>query len=219
MSLDSQNQKAQAIKIQDLKNQEQEELAEILSKKYKIPYTDLSKVSINTDALRFIPEAEAHQAKMVSFKIFGKKISVAILTPNNDKVKEIIKDLENKGWDVQIYLVSENSLARAWEYYQELSKSKKSEAGLIEISNEKIERYLEEIKTINQVRDEVKKIEEQEQDNISSILEIILAGALSTGASDIHLEPQENDLRLRYRLDGVLQDIYKMNSRYYWPIK
>lgn len=218
MSSDSQNQKAQAIKIQDLKNQEQEELAEILSKKYQIPYADLSKVSINTDALRFIPETEARQAKMASFKIFGKKISVGILTPNNDKVKEVVKDLENKGWDVQTYLVSENSLTRAWEYYQELSKSKRSEAGLIEISNEKIERYLDEIKTINQVKGEIKKTEEQEDDNISSILEIILAGALSTGASDIHLEPQENDLRLRYRLDGVLQDIYKMDSKYYWPI-
>ncbi|HDQ16517.1 MAG TPA: type II/IV secretion system protein [Candidatus Vogelbacteria bacterium] len=218
MSLDSQNQKAKTAKMQDLRDQEQEELAEILSKRYNLPYSDLSKVSINTDALRFIPEAEARQAQMASFKIFGKKLSVAILTPNNNKAKEIIKDLENKGWNLQIYLVSENSLKKAWSYYQELSKSKKSEAGLIKISNERIERYLKEIKTVNQIKEEIKKIEKQKEDNISSILEIILAGALSTGASDIHLEPQENNLRLRYRLDGVLQDIYKINSKYYWPI-
>ena len=42
---------------------------------------------------------------------------------------------------------------------------------------------------------------------ISGILEVILAGGLVTDASDIHLEPEQNAVRLRYRLDGVLQDV------------
>ena len=47
---------------------------------------------------------------------------------------------------------------------------------------------------------------------ISRILEIILAGAISIKASDIHIEPEENSVRLRYRLDGVVNDILNIDK-------
>ncbi|OHA89625.1 MAG: hypothetical protein A3C70_02410 [Candidatus Zambryskibacteria bacterium RIFCSPHIGHO2_02_FULL_43_14] len=81
------------------------------------------------------------------------------------------------------------------------------------MSNEEI---LEVTKKVNSLEDVKKLIEGvlslKRAYRISKILEIILAGAISLQASDIHLEPEDKDLRLRYRLDGILTDILHFDS-------
>ena len=74
---DKQNQKVKTLLIQ-----EEEELAEILSQKYGLHYADLSVVVINTDTLRLLAEKEAREAGMAIFDGVGKKLSIAILSPN-----------------------------------------------------------------------------------------------------------------------------------------
>ncbi len=61
-------------KVKELRLNEEEEVARILSDKYGIGYIDLSGVSINTDALRLVPEAEAMEGNLAVFKIVGKKL-------------------------------------------------------------------------------------------------------------------------------------------------
>ncbi|MFA6275024.1 MAG: GspE/PulE family protein, partial [Candidatus Paceibacterota bacterium] len=82
-------------------------------------------------------------------------------------------------------------------------------AGMIEISEEDITRLTEQCKTITDIKTEIDKESglALNQGGISGILEVILAGGLVTDASDIHIEPEQKTIRLRYRLDGVLQDV------------
>jgi hypothetical protein len=72
----------QIKKLETLKKEEEEELARILSQKYGLDYVDLSKESISTDALRLIPEATARAAEAAAYDRVGKKVSVAIRTPD-----------------------------------------------------------------------------------------------------------------------------------------
>ena len=201
---DTQSQK----KLDDLKIKEAEDLARILSGRYGIPYIDLSTISINTDALRLIEEPIARDSKVAGFQMTGKKISIALLSPANPKIEPILNNLKDRGYTPVPFITSERSLERAWERYAEISKATVTKAGLVDISKELLSEVLEKTKSVEDVK---KQIEELTKDNksqgVSRILEIIIAGALATKASDIHMEPQEEEVRLRYRLDGILHDI------------
>lgn len=205
----------QSKRVDELHLKEAEQLAQVLAGRYGIPYIDLSKFSINSDALRLIPETDAREAGIAAFKVVGKKVDVAILTPNNPKVKEVISDLEGKNFTISQYMASQVNLDRAWDRYAEISASKKSDAGIISISDEEIKAFTERFQTLEDIK---KTMSEEEAkiaagEGISEILEIILAGALATKASDVHIEPEEAETRLRYRLDGVLQDVANFSHR------
>ncbi|MDO8183623.1 MAG: GspE/PulE family protein [bacterium] len=206
--------------LSDLHLQEAEELAEMLAIKYHRPYLDLSKIPINTDALRMIPEAEARTANLALFRIKGKELYLATTSPTNDAVKNIVADLENKNFNVNLYICSVAGLKRAWGRYTEIINSLPADIGIIDISNDTITADIKLMKTISDVR---KKISEEavvalKGGGITGIVEMILAGSLVTEASDIHIEPEENDIRLRYRLDGVLEDVLDLDRRVYQPI-
>jgi type II secretory ATPase GspE/PulE/Tfp pilus assembly ATPase PilB-like protein len=208
------NEDKQNKKIEELHKKEEEELASILSKKYGIGYIDLSRVSINTDALQLIGEEKARDAEMAVFGRVGKKLSVAVRSPNNVKTIEKIKELEDRGYKNSLFMVSRQSLLRAWERYGEISFATESKTGVLDISGEEIRGILGGIKGVGDSR---KLIEDtlgtKKSYRISRILEVVLAGGLAAEASDIHVEPEEEYIRLRYRLDGVLTDILTWRDR------
>src|SRR5258708_5681608 len=105
-------------------------------------------------------------------------------------------------------MVSKVSLEHVWSRYKDFSFAAGSAAGIVDISNDAIQRIITEIKTLEDISARITKtLAEKQSYHISRILEIMLAGALAIGASDLHLEPEEAYARLRYRLDGVLTDI------------
>jgi len=75
-------------RVANLRKKEEEDLASILSNKYGLEYIDLSAVSINTDALQLITEETSKEAEMAIFNKIGKKISIAVRSPNNEKAKK-----------------------------------------------------------------------------------------------------------------------------------
>lgn len=195
--------------IDGLRKKEAEELAQVMATHYKLPYLDLSRTLINTDALRLIPEAEARANGIVSFSLSGKNLKVALDSPDRPGTQEIIESLKNKNFNVTVGLASIFGLENAWKKYEEISKSEKSRAGLIEISSESIDEYTGKFKTLKDIQTELETESALalKQGGISGILEIIMSGGLVTEASDIHIEPEQENIRLRYRLDGVLEDV------------
>lgn len=194
--------------LKEIREKEAEDLAQILSQKYKLPYLDLSKVTIDIDALKLIPENEAKNAKLAVFQKTGDKLQVATQSPNPEEFKTAIKSLEQKGFSVSVYLVSETSLKRAWKRYSEVQIYAQIPKGLVEISTEKITEVLSQSKTIEDLKSSFTSATASKKERkTSEILEILLAGAIGADASDIHIEPQEKTVRLRLRLDGVLNDI------------
>lgn len=195
-------------RIKELYKEEAEQLAQALSQKYDLPYIDLSRLSINTDALKIVPEAIARESLFAPFEIKGRKVEAATSSPEHPKLHELLEELKNKGFLITLFIASKTSLDRVFERYAEVSGSLKAEAGLIDVSEEQLSHFLETVKTMDELVQTVNRtITEGKANSASKILEIVLAGAISIGASDIHFEPEEVDTRLRFRLDGVLQDI------------
>ncbi len=199
-----------------LRKREEEEVVEILSHKYGVQYVDLSLVAINTDALRLIKEDESHDAETVVFGRVGKRLSVAVRSPENSKAKMVIEKLKELGYDTVTFMASQESLKRAYERYADLSYATESKAGVFEISPAEIEELASKVQNLTDIGTLINEaIVIKKTYRITRILEVILAGGLSTEASDVHMEPEEAAVRLRYRLDGVLVDILTFDHETY----
>lgn len=206
----------QKKKLATLRIKEEEDLARILSAKYGLEYIDLSTKSINTDALRLLTQENAKRAEVALFAKIGKKISIALRTPNNEYVPEILDDLKRRGFVLTQYMVSLRSLQRAWERYADISFAVETKEGILDISGEEIKKIIENTKTLLGAKTEIAAtFAEKKTRRISRTFETILAAALSNNASDIHIEPEETIVRLRFRLDGVLTELLDMDLETY----
>ncbi|TSC70201.1 MAG: Uncharacterized protein CEO12_516 [Parcubacteria group bacterium Gr01-1014_46] len=203
-------------KLDELRKQEEEDLTQTLSSKYGIPYLDLTVTPINIDALRIITELETREAQIAIFNEINKLVSVGVLSPQNQKTQEALEKIKQKGYSVELFLVSHASLAKVWDRYKDLSYSFETKSGALDISNEQITEFLAKVQSIPDVKNLINEVLEMKKSyRISRIMEIILAGALSTNASDVHLEPEKDYVRLRYRLDGMLTDILDFDLETY----
>ncbi len=210
------NEDKQKIKLKELREQEEEGLAQMMSQKYRLPYIDLSISPVNIDALRIIKEKEAREIEVAPFNIINKKVSIAIISPNNNKTIALIEDLKDRGYVPFLFMASKQSLEKVWNRYKDLSYSMETKGGSLDIANEEIQDLVKSVKSANDVKKSIEIVLNQKKSyRISKILEIILAGAISINASDIHIEPEEKLAKLRYRLDGVLNDILELDHTTY----
>ncbi|HEX7724580.1 MAG TPA: GspE/PulE family protein [Candidatus Paceibacterota bacterium] len=208
---DKQNQR-----LNDLLHKEEEDLVQLLSAKYGVEYVNMQAVATNTDALRLIDEKTAREIKVSAYALTGKKLKIAARNPQDPRLAAIVTDLKNKGYEPEIYITSTMSLEKSWKAYKDLSYAYESKAGALEISSEEIAGIATQATSLPAV---VSIIENTLAGNksyrVSRILETLLAGALAINASDVHLEPEESYIRLRYRLDGVLHDVIHFDADTY----
>lgn len=206
----------QKERITALRGREEEALAETLAAHHGVPYLDLSVHPINIDALRVIKEADAREAEVAVFNATDKDINVAVLSPKNPKAITAIENLKSQGYRPDIFMVSHASLKKVWDRYKDLSYSFETQSGALDISNDEILKMTKEVTELPDIKRMIEEVLELKRSyRISRILEIILAGGLALKASDIHLEPEESKLRLRYRLDGVLTDVLFFDKETY----
>ncbi|MBI5005189.1 MAG: type II/IV secretion system protein [Candidatus Lloydbacteria bacterium] len=202
------NEEKQDKKVEELLEKEAEDLAVLLSQKYGLPYINLISTSINTDALRLVDETTARNALISPFKLVGNKVHTAIFTLENKATKSSLEDLKQKGYVPILYMASKKSLEHAWERYIEVSRAEETKAGVLDISSKELSELVKRVHTTDDVNKIINEtLQSKERQSTSHIFEVILAGGLSIGASDVHIEPEETSIRLRFRLDGVLHDI------------
>lgn len=202
------NEKKSEERLQELRTREEEQLAQMLSGKYGVDYVDLTSKSIDTDALRLVSEQEARTAEVAPFHKVNKILFVAMRSPERPDALTIVQNLEKLGYMVRRFIASRASLEHAWDRYHDISYATETEAGILTLSQGTIQEMLEKLKTMQDVQKEIDEYRlSKDTHRISRVLEIIMAGALSLGASDIHLEPEESGVRMRYRLDGVLVEV------------
>jgi len=197
----------QQSRLDELYKREEEDLVRILAEKYEIPYLDLTAISVNTDALKLIPEAVARESGIAVFRINGKKLSLVVISPKNEKVGTILDDLKRSGYEITLHMGSKRTLGKAWDMYKEISLAAETQGGVFDISATAVKESINQIKDIAELKQLLTGIaNETNRYKISKILEVVLGGAIAIGASDVHFEPEEKQVRLRFRLDGVLQD-------------
>ncbi len=195
----------------DMHEKEAEVLAKILSERYEIPYVDLSRIILNVNAVKLVTEDIARKVKVVVFSIDKYRVGVAAQTPKDPEVALVLEDLVHQGYTPTLHIASEFGIAHAWEGYKEVSYAKASTAGVMSVSDETMQRYVSIIKTIGDVKAVVEEsVASGDTHALSTVVEIILGGAIATGVSDVHIEPEKEIVRVRFRLDGILQDVVEI---------
>jgi len=149
--------------------------------------------------------------EIAPFKIVGKNLHVAVRSPQPEKLESLNTYFTDHGYTVHFYMASLLSLKKAWERYSEISLASESKVGAVSISGDVLKKIMEHMKSIDDVKSAIVEAEKDPTHTTSHILEIVLAGAIAIGASDIHFEPEEKVVRLRLRLDGVLHEVIEIS--------
>jgi len=202
------NEEKQIKDLQAIRTREEEALVQQTAQKIGVQYIDLTGIGVDTDALKIVSEKEARNIEIAPFKLTAKELHLATRSPLRQATQTKIKELEDQGYNVTTYMVSQKSLAKAWDRYKDVSLAFQSAGGLLDISDASLQKIANDIKT----NEDVKKmfedtLEEKMAHKVSRLMEILFGAAIATGASDIHIEAQEDDVRIRFRQDGVLHDV------------
>ncbi len=195
-------------KLASLRRQEEEEFLQIMSTKYGVQYIDLSGIVVSISAVQLLKEDVARASLVAPFQLAGKKLGVAVFSPTQENTKEVLASLAEQGYKIELFVASHASLEKVWERYKEISGSIKSEAGLVDISSESSSGLVDKFKTLDDVREAIKTaFEKKDSGHISKIFSVVLSGAIGIHASDIHIEPAEDMVYIRYRMDGILHEV------------
>lgn len=206
----------QAQEFEELRGKEAEALAQILADRYELPYVNLARVTIDNNAIGLIPEESARKAMLAVFHVDRKNASVAVQTPKSERVSAVVEELVRQGFTISLFVASEFGIKKAWEVYKEVSYAKAETAGVVSVSAATMERYVSLVKTIPDIKKIVlDAVSSGDAHSLSTVVEILLGGAVATGVSDIHLEPEKELVRVRYRLDGILQDVVELKHPNY----
>lgn len=202
--------------ITKLHQKEEEEFLQIMATKHGIPYADLSGVPVDTTAVGLLKENVARGALIAPFEVTNKKLKVGLFSPTQASTKEVLASLAERGYILDQYLVSHASLEKVWERYKEISGATKTEAGMVDISGENMEELVGKFNNLAAVAEALKStVAEKTARHISNIFSIVLAGAIGIHASDIHIEPAEDAIHIRYRVDGVLHEVVTLPHAIY----
>lgn len=204
------NEDEQQKRLHELRDGEEENLVAMLAQdKYGLDYIDLSSQPIDNDAIRLLSENEARTFGVGPYKLIGKKLFLAVLSPLAEGAVKAKEVLEAKGFVVTMVMASHKSIEKVWGRYQDLSFATTSRKGGLDISQDILAELSKKIKTTADAVLEIETAigEKDAKQHISRILEIVLGAGIGIGASDVHVEPMEDKVELRFRLDGVLQVI------------
>ncbi|MFH1129339.1 MAG: GspE/PulE family protein [Patescibacteria group bacterium] len=197
-----QNQKAEA-KIQLLHREAEEQKAKNLATELGFPYLDLRISTINDEALVLLTEAESKNAKAAIIEQKQKELFVGVLDPRLKETGEFVRSLESKGFVPKLNIVSESSIQRAWGRFQYAKPERKEISRRAEINAEELQQIQGGINTVQDLKEKLR----EKDIPTSELLNIVMAAGLKLDASDVHFENEAgNTTRLRYRLDGILQE-------------
>lgn len=194
--------------LADLRKREEEELVQHTAQKIGVAYIDLNGIGIDTDALKVIPEEESRRLEMAAFRGTAKDLHVAARSPLREATRDKVTELTKQGYQVNLYMVSQRSLAKAWDRYQDISLAFESAGGLLDISEDSLKNIVNSVKSNEDIARLFNEIINQKiSHKVSRLMEVLFGSGIATGTSDIHIEPGEHEVQIRYRQDGVLHNI------------
>ena len=202
--------------LQEHKEQEEERLMDYLSDKYGYPAIRITDVQVNPDALQLVKEVDAREAKMGAYKRLKGVLTIAVNEPNNEKLAEILRALEEKGYSHELTLASTKTLEQIWMYYKDIVSTSATAPGTLSITNEELEEKMQHIRSVEAVQELLRELKMMSRARrVSKNVEYIVATAVAVNASDIHIEPAPDGGVVRYRIDGVLTDIADLDALEY----
>ena len=173
--------------------------AQVLAEQWHMPFVDIMAEQIGPDVLAIVDQERSKRYGFVAFKREGGVVSIALSDPTNIELMDYL--LVTYGRETKFFVAPTNAIYSAIEKYYVVGNSIKEASS--EAKTEMIAEAGEEV-SIEQLR-------EMGQDApVIRLVNTIITQAIVEHASDIHVEPQKDHLRIRYRVDGILQEKQKL---------
>ena len=185
----------------------EEDLTRMLARQYRVPAVDLNRVNLDRRIIKLVPTALALKHLVLPLRRVGRKLTVAMANPADSRAIEDLTFVTR--FDIEPVIVGEYTLRKHIERYYETSDERLSEL-LSEIEEEV------EVEVVEEGEEEVSVAALQAQVEEAPVVKLIngiLTDAVLRGVSDIHIEPYEHEIRVRYRMDGALVEVMKPPMR------
>ncbi|MBI5886438.1 MAG: type IV-A pilus assembly ATPase PilB [Deltaproteobacteria bacterium] len=179
----------------------EKDLTAFLSRQYGIPTIDLAAAEIDPEIVKLIPEDVCQKYQIIPVNRTGSTLVMAMADPSNIFAIDDIKFLT--GYNVEPLIASEAAIKAAIEkQYESPEANLEGMLGDFEDTDMEVVREEDDV----DVNDLKKAVEDAP---VVKLVNMILTDAIKKNASDIHIEPYEKSFRVRYRIDGVLQEVMK----------
>ncbi len=199
-------------KLAKMRREAEERDAQRKAQNLNLKYVDLSKTPVVVEALALVDEKIAREARLAVIEKKRDKLAVVAVDPASPAVKKILEDFSKKGYEYSMFAVSSSGLEHAFNFYKYAPVETEKITGKVEV--EDVSKLKKELSTLDGFKEVLEK-QEFESFNAAPVFEIILAGALLNRASDVHLEPSEERVKLRLRIDGMLRDVFSLKTDFY----
>jgi type IV pilus assembly protein PilB len=184
----------------------EENLTEAIAKVSNIPYVNLSQAQINSKTLDLLPKDVAERFMAVPLGEVGNRLAVAMLDADNVQAVDFLSSRVNR--PVKVYLASEAGIKNVFKQYE--AQINKSLIGSFGSGEKELETDNSSTRTA-ELNLEGKDVKDISQDSpISKIISSILLFAAKNKASDIHIEPSKNFIKIRCRIDGILREVTRL---------
>jgi type IV pilus assembly protein PilB len=180
----------------------QKDLMVAMSRQLNIPPIDLSKYKIDKSIISLIPDRIVKQYSIMPISKIGNVLTIAMSDPLNIFAIDDIKSITS--YQIQPIIATEADIKEAINSYY--GRETQDIAKMLEDTGEPVTLELE--REEDEKVDVSEVVEESQKAPIVKIVNLILNEAMKRRASDIHIEPREKALRVRYRVDGNLQDAF-----------
>jgi len=198
-----------------------EEITALLSKQYGVPSIALGQFEIDPAVIKLVPSDTAQKYQIVPLSRAGATLTIAMTDPTNVFAMDDIKFMT--GYNVEPVVASETAVIEAIQkYYGKAAAAAANAAGsALEVASRAIEEMplladeagVEVLEDLEEISAEM-LAKQGEEAPVIKLVNVILMSAIQKGASDIHIEPYEKELRVRYRIDGLLYNIMQPPMRF-----
>lgn len=193
-------------KITDINRSFEERDAQKRAEQFKLPYIDIEGYPVKHDALSIIEKEAAELAQALVFDRVQKVYKLAVVNPEHPLVSQIVERLSKDDFSVSLFVCSPSGFKKVYEAYAVDFLNKKH----LEL-REDIEEFQTEEKVFSSADFKEKEDLISKLASPQGFREVVLAG-LQYKASDIHLQPANNGLDVRFRVDGILHHIFHFSE-------
>ena len=183
------------------------ELTKILARQYKMPAVDLSRFEVDPRIAKLVPADLAMKHLVLPLKRDGRTLTVAMADPTNLGVLEDLKFITR--YDIFPVIGGEFSIKTAVDKLYEAAMDTQVSDLMAVIDDMQSEGDVEVVEDREEDVSAAALQAQMEDAPVVKLINAILTDAVKRGASDIHFESFEHDLRVRYRIDGALQEVMK----------
>jgi type IV pilus assembly protein PilB len=176
------------------------EITKMLARQYRVPAVDLSRFEVDPKLIKLVPAEVAVKHTVLPLKREGRTLTVAMVDPTNVQVLDDLKFITR--FDIFPVIAGEYTLRNSIERYYEQTDAQ-LQSLLKDIEEEDLEIVEEEDE------DDVGPVQVADDAPVVKLINGVLTDAVKRGASDVHIEPFEHELKVRYRIDGSLAEVMK----------